>query len=81
MKKRHLAIKIISLILFINTNTAVKGENSNPKSNYVIYHRHSNNSLKFNNSSTQCKAIAKSTKKRCKNKTTNPSGYCRVHGG
>lgn len=31
--------------------------------------------------SVQCKAIAKSTKKRCKNKTANPSGYCRVHGG
>ncbi|MGQ1889213.1 DNA/RNA non-specific endonuclease [Thermophagus sp. OGC60D27] len=29
----------------------------------------------------QCKGIAKSTGKRCKNKTTNPNGYCRYHQG
>lgn len=32
-------------------------------------------------STVQCKALSKSTKKRCKNKTSNSSGYCRVHGG
>jgi hypothetical protein len=32
-------------------------------------------------STVQCKAIAKSTKKRCKNKTNKASGYCKVHGG
>jgi len=30
---------------------------------------------------TQCKAIATSTKKRCKNDTSYKNGYCRVHGG
>ena len=29
--------------------------------------------------SVRCSAIAKSTGNRCRNKTTNPSGLCRVH--
>jgi endonuclease G len=34
---------------------------------------------KTENHSTQCKGITKSTGKRCKNKTTNINGYCRLH--
>ena len=30
-------------------------------------------------SSVQCKGIASSTGQRCKNKATNPNGYCRYH--
>jgi hypothetical protein len=29
---------------------------------------------------TQCRSIAKSSKKRCKKMTTNLSGYCNSHG-
>lgn len=32
-----------------------------------------------NSSSTQCKAIAKSTGNRCRNKSKNTNGYCNVH--
>jgi len=42
------------------------------------YHYSSSGSTKHS-AAVQCKGIAKSTGQRCKNRTTNPNGYCHYH--
>ena len=38
-----------------------------------------NNSASNNSAAVQCKGIGRTSEVRCKNKTTNPNGYCKLH--
>lgn len=38
-----------------------------------------NNSASKNSAAVQCKGIGRTSGVRCKNKTTNPNGYCKLH--
>jgi endonuclease G len=40
-----------------------------------------NSSASSNSAAVQCKGIGRTSEVRCKNKTTNPNGYCKLHQG
>jgi hypothetical protein len=75
-KTNKILIALITCILFVGSsyshNTAYKSETS-----IITFQK-----KKITTStSIQCKAKAKSTRRRCRNITSNASGYCRMHGG
>lgn len=69
-----LLISLLSVLLFDKIN-------NDTYSSSRIQLENQPRKKKHKTSTVRCKAYSKSSKQRCKNMTSNSSGYCRVHGG